>query len=131
MKNYLFVLDIWIKIWLLWRFYSLTRLVETDADGIPQKGVIPTLNEMELTPKLLSLGADGAAVMCGQHSGVIANIQEIYPEMIYIHCAAQRLNIVIAAYFNASALEKYGSFVLESCNQYRHLSVNKCTILQI
>ena len=81
------------------RFYSLTRLVETDADGILQKGVIPTLNEMGLTSKLLALGADGAAVMSGQHSGVIAKIQEIYPEMIYIHCAAQRLNLVVAAYF--------------------------------
>ncbi|KAI6661489.1 Zinc finger MYM-type protein 1-like [Oopsacas minuta] len=34
-------------------FYSLTRLVETHADGILQKGAIPTLNEVGLTSKLL------------------------------------------------------------------------------
>ena len=78
-----------------------------------KKGVIPTLNEMGLTSKLLALGADGAAVMSGQHSGVIAKIQEIYPEMIYIHCAAHRLNLVVAAYFkqvkSAGSVINYGT----------------------
>ena len=52
------------------RFYSLTRLANRHADGILQKGIIPTLTEMGLTSRLLALGADGAAVMSDQHSGL-------------------------------------------------------------
>ena len=104
------------------RFYSLTRLAETDADGILQKRVIPTLNEMGLTSKLLALGADGAAVMKGQHSGVIAKIQEIYLEMIYIHCAAHRLNLVVAAYFTQV---KSASSVIIYINRFKIFSMCK------
>ena len=52
------------------RFYSLTRLADKHADGILQKGIIPTLTEMGLTSRLLALCADGAAVMSDQHSGL-------------------------------------------------------------
>ena len=41
------------------------------------------------------LGADGASVMSGEWAGVQALLKRIYPWLIYIHCAAHRLNLVV------------------------------------
>ena len=38
---------------------------------------------------------DGASVMSGAVSGVQARIRELYPQAMYIHCHAHRLNLVI------------------------------------
>ena len=38
---------------------------------------------------------DGASVMSGSVSGVQTRIRELYPQAIYVHCHAHRLNLVI------------------------------------
>ena len=44
---------------------------------------------------LTGLAADGASVMSGELSGVQAQLKTIHPHLIYIHCVAHRLNLVI------------------------------------
>ncbi|PIK39892.1 putative zinc finger MYM-type protein 1-like [Apostichopus japonicus] len=43
----------------------------------------------------VGLGYDGAAVMSGALSGVARRIQEVAPSVVYMHCYAHRLNLVI------------------------------------
>ena len=38
---------------------------------------------------------DGAGAMAGSAEGVATHIQNQYPKVIYIHCAAHRLNLCI------------------------------------
>ena len=80
------------------RFYDLTRLKETNAQTIV-KGVLPTTEKLCSSATLLALGADGPSVMSGCYKGVGAKLRRRYPWLLYIHCAAHRLNLVVAAYF--------------------------------
>ena len=80
------------------RFYDLTRLKETNAQTIV-KGVLPTTEKLCSSATLLELGGDGASVMSGCYKGVGAKLRIRYPWLLYIHCAAHRLNLVVAAYF--------------------------------
>ena len=72
---------------------------ETDAQMIAREGVLPISKEFHSTAVLLSLGADGALVMSGCNEGVAAKLEKTYPWLIYIHCAAHRLNLIVVAYF--------------------------------
>ena len=81
------------------RFYKLTRMKETDAQTITREGVLPISNEFDSSAILLSLGADGASVMSGCNEGVAAKLERTCPWLIYIHCAAHRLNLIVVAYF--------------------------------
>ena len=81
------------------RFYDLTRLKETDAQTIVNEGVLPTIEKLASSASLLVLGADGASVMSGCYEGVAAKLRRSYPWLLYIHCAAHRLNLIVAAYF--------------------------------
>ena len=81
------------------RFYQLTRMKETDAQTITREGVLPISKEFDFSAFLLSLGADGASVMSGCNEGVAAKLEKSYPWLIYIHCAAHRLNLIVVAYF--------------------------------
>ena len=44
---------------------------------------------------LVGLGADGASVMSGEIGGVQTLLKQIHPWLIYIHCVAHRLNLVV------------------------------------
>ena len=46
---------------------------------------------------LTGLGADGASVMSGQWADVQALLKQIYPWLIYVHCVAHRLNLLIVS----------------------------------
>ena len=84
------------------RFYDLTRLKETDAQTIVNERVLPTIEKLASSASLLVLGADGASVMSGCYEGVAAKLRrsdDSYPWLLYIHCAAHRLNLIVAAYF--------------------------------
>ena len=81
------------------RYYDLVRLKETDAETIVNEGVLPTSKKLSLSATLLALGADGASVMSGCYEGVAAKLKRYYPWLIYVHCAAHRLNLIVAAYF--------------------------------
>ncbi|XP_028408662.1 zinc finger MYM-type protein 1-like [Dendronephthya gigantea] len=89
------------------RFYDLARLKETDAQTIVNEGVLATIEKLSSSTTLLALGADGASVMSGCYEGVAAKLRRYYPWLLYIHCAAHRLNLIVAAYFRT---------VNEACN---------------
>ena len=63
------------------------------------KGVLPTTEKLCSSATLLALGADDASVMSGCYKGVGAILRRRYPWLLYIYCAAHRLNLVVAAYF--------------------------------
>lgn len=44
---------------------------------------------------IIAQAYDGASVMSGRNGGLQAKIREIYPEAIYIHCMARRLNLAV------------------------------------
>ena len=71
------------------------------------EGVLPTIEKLGSSAILLVLGADGASVMSGYYEGVAAKLRRSYPWLLYIHCAAHRLNLIVAAYFRT---------VNEACN---------------
>ena len=81
------------------RFYELTRLKETDANTIVKEGVLPTSEQFASLSTLLALGADGASVMSGCYEGVAAKLKRSYPWLLYVHCAAHRLNLIVVEYF--------------------------------
>jgi hypothetical protein len=81
------------------RYYDLVRLKETDAETIVNEGVLPTSKKLSLSTTLLALGADGASVMSGCYKGVAAELKRYYPWLIYVHCAAHCLNLIVVAYF--------------------------------
>ena len=81
------------------RFYDLTRLKETDAQTIVNEEVLPTIGKLASSASRLVLGADGASVMSGCYEGVAAKLRRSYPWLLYIHCAAHHLNLIVAAYF--------------------------------
>ena len=44
-------------------------------------------------PKLVAMGSDGASVMLGKKSGVLALLKEQQPSLIGVHCSAHRLEL--------------------------------------
>ena len=62
---------------------------------------MPTLKSANITAVLIGGGADGASVMSGCHEGVFVKLLQYYSCIIYIHCAAHRLNLVVAAYLSS------------------------------
>ena len=80
-------------------FYDLVRVKETDAETIVNEHVLPTSEKFSLSAILLALGADGASAMSGCYNGVAAKLKRNYPWLLYVHCAAYRLNLIVLAYF--------------------------------
>ena len=46
-------------------------------------------------PKLVGQGYDGASTVAGHVSGVQKHIRKKYPPAIFVHCAAQCLNLLL------------------------------------
>ena len=60
------------------------------------KYILDTLQKFNLDPKwIISQGYDGASVMSGQCSGVQQRIREVAPNVVYIHCYAHTLNLIL------------------------------------
>ena len=67
---------------------------------------------MNTSATLLAVGADGASVMSGCYQGVGASLARQYPWLIYIHCAAHRLNPIVATHPSKVIAAKE---VMEAC----------------
>ena len=76
-------------------FYDLARLKETDAETIVNEHVLPTSEKFSMSATLLALGANGASAMSGCYNGVAATLKRNYPWLIYVDCAAYRLNLTV------------------------------------
>ena len=81
------------------QFYELTRLKQTDANTIVKEGVLPTSEQFASSLTVLALGGDGASVMSGCYEGIGAKLKRFYPCLLYVHCAAHSLNLIVAEYF--------------------------------
>lgn len=58
--------------------------------------IVTTLNSLGLgNVPIVGQSYDGATVMSGKIGGLQAKIRDIYPEAIYIHCMAHRLNLAV------------------------------------
>ena len=84
------------------RFHSLHRSPETDAHHLVEDHIVPALKSSNISAVLVGGGADGASVMSGCHEGVFVKLLKHYSCLLYIHCAAHRLNLVVAAYLTSS-----------------------------
>lgn len=79
------------------RFVTFTHLSEGSFTAeVIAKEIGKLVTELvEIGCILTGLAADGASVMSGELSGVQAQLKKIYPRLIYIHCVAHHLNLVI------------------------------------
>ena len=84
------------------RFFKLSRVPLGDAEHIVNDHLLPILQNPNLHSVLVGGGADGASVMSGCHEGVFQKLKRVYSWMIYIHCAAHRLNLVVTCYLSSN-----------------------------
>ncbi|PNF25199.1 hypothetical protein B7P43_G17705 [Cryptotermes secundus] len=78
------------------RFLRFTDVSSDRSANSLFNHALEILNDFECGPKLIAQTYDGAAVMASQHAGVQAKIREQYPNAIFVHCYAHRLNLVLA-----------------------------------
>ena len=77
------------------RFSGYTLASSLNARSLTEY-ITAKMLELDFDPRyLLSQCYDGASVMSGCNSGVQALITEKYPQAIYVHCYAHRLNLVL------------------------------------
>ncbi|KAJ8879019.1 hypothetical protein PR048_019625 [Dryococelus australis] len=69
--------------------------------------------------KLVGKGYDRAANMSGSLSGVKKRIQELYPKVMYVHCASHRLNLVLGESLSLPSVTNALEVVKETTNLFR------------
>ena len=80
------------------RFFSMKMLTDFDAEAIKDvtKKNIDDISQKSDGSNIASIGADGASVMSGQFGGVAELLRsEHFPWLIYVHCTAHRLNLMV------------------------------------
>ena len=77
------------------RFFGFVRAEEINASALAEY-ILKVLSELNLSiSDCISECYDGASVMSGCYSGVSTRILDMNPKVIYIHCCAHRLNLVL------------------------------------
>ena len=76
-------------------FIGFHHLYELDASALPN-AISNEVHKIGIDNELI-IGQcyDGASVMSGRHQGVQAKLRNIYPNALYVHCHAHRLNLVL------------------------------------
>lgn len=80
------------------RFIEIKHLTEFDAQTIAAhtKDLIEFITQHSDGSVVISLGADGASVMSGEYAGVGEILRsQHFPWILYIHCTAHRLNLIV------------------------------------
>ncbi len=80
------------------RFVELQKLDQFDAHTLKEhiKEVIGCIIDASEGSVVVSLGADGASVMSGEFAGVAELLRsEQFNWLIYVHCTAHRLNLLV------------------------------------
>ena len=80
------------------RFYDLKHLESFDARTIMNvtKEIVENIIQISEGSIIVSLGADGASVMSGEFGGVAELLRsEHFKWLIYIHCTAHRINLLV------------------------------------
>ena len=76
------------------RFYTAYQIDQQDAFTITNLNIIPMLENLNFSAKLVGLGADGASVMKGHEGGVFGLLRQHY-NITYVHCHSHRLHLVM------------------------------------
>ena len=71
------------------------HMTKVDAESLASAINDAVLKNKLLWNKCVAQCYDGASIMSGRLAGVQANIKAIAPQVIYIHCHAHRLNLVL------------------------------------
>lgn len=111
------------------RFLSMTALTKFDAEAISAvtKDLISDVQQKSNGSPIISLGADGASVMSGWLAGVAELLRSRYFKwLVYIHCTAHRLNLVVGDMLKASLSSMDVMTTIKSC----HILLNKPKIRQ-
>ena len=76
-------------------FVALTLATDLTTQYLA-KFIMAKMADLEVNPEhLVSQCYDGASVMSGSNAGVHKFIKESSPQVVYIHCCAHRLNLVL------------------------------------
>ena len=75
---------------------------------------------------LISFGADGASVMSGEYAGVAQLLKSHFKWLIYTHCTAHRLNLVVNDLIKTSILATDVMSLINSL--YNFLNIAKVQI---
>lgn len=71
------------------------------------------LNKVELAKRVVAIGTDGAAVLVGEHSGMVRRLQNSFPFLLGFHCFAHRVDLAAQAITKSSVVED----IISSCNR--------------
>ena len=111
------------------RFLSMNALTKLDAEAISAvtEDLISEVQQKSNGSPIISLGADGASVMSGRLAGVAELLRSRYCKwLVYIHCTAHRLNLVVGDMLKASLSSTDVMTTVKSC----HTLLNKPKIRQ-
>ena len=101
---------------------SFTRFVEmssVSAESI-SAAILAHLSRIGVDlRKLVGQGYDGASTMTGHVSGVQKRIRKKYPPAIFVHCAAQCLNLVINDQSRVSIVRSTCDIIRETIRFFR------------
>jgi hypothetical protein len=76
----------------------------------------------QLASRLVCFAADGAAVLQGQHSGVITRITERCPFILRMHCMVHRLDLAAENMKQSDVICSLGRFCSLVQNTFNHAS---------
>ena len=98
-------------------FIQLVMLTVFDAKSIMTvtKTQIEIVQQLSNLAPVISLGADGANVMSGELVGVAQLLKSHFEWLMYIHCTAHHLNLVVNTLINTSVV---GSNVMSFINLF-------------
>jgi len=69
---------------------------------------------------LIAQSYDGAGVMSGSLSGVQTRVRKLYPEAVYIHCLAHKLNFVVCSTCNDIKVFSNTIFNYKTCSLLKY-----------
>ena len=100
-------------------FTGFVEISSVSAESI-SAAVLAHLSRTEVDlPKLVGQGYDGASTVTGHVSGVQKRIRKKYPPAIFVHCAAQCLNLVINDQSRVSIVRSTCDIIRETIRFFR------------
>lgn len=78
------------------RFLGFTDVSADRTAAALAKHVIDCINQYDFGSKIVAQTYDGAAVMSGDINGLQAKVKDVFPDALFIHCMAHKLNLVLS-----------------------------------
>ncbi|KAK5878740.1 hypothetical protein CesoFtcFv8_024121 [Champsocephalus esox] len=112
------------------QFLDLVTVSDGRADTIV-KAIRTILTKKNIpTQRIYGLGTDGAAVMTGRVNGVAKQLQDTFPWMVSVACAAHRLTLCCTDASSGVAYMNSFRDLLQQLHLYFRNSVNRTAVLQ-